>query len=296
MTESELDPFRRLKVHTSSSRRRAPYKPLLLLLALGRLARGEQQIVFDEAEEEFKGLARAYGVFGDRPKLEYPFQRLEGDGEIWSVHHPNPASLMDRSGQFRPGELRRQHVSAGFSPRLLQQFHAQPTLIVEVASLLLARNFPESLHDEIRNRTGVNLSVNGSPARTRNRDPGFASAVFDAWFATCAVCGLDLRLSGDSVGLEAAHIRWHAFGGPDELDNGLALCALHHRLFDRGAFTIDLMGRFRVSPRLQGHSARGFVLNLDGKSLPAPRSTSHCPRHEHLKWHHEQVFQGVLIA
>ena len=37
------------------------------------------------------------------------------------------------------------------------------------------------------------------------------------------------------VGLEAAHIRWHQFSGPDINENGLALCSIHHRLFERGA-------------------------------------------------------------
>ncbi|QHY96599.1 hypothetical protein SSPS47_15940 [Streptomyces sp. S4.7] len=28
-------------------------------------------------------------------------------------------------------------------------------------------------------------------------------------------------------------MRWWAFDGPDEIDNGLCLCALHHKLFDQ---------------------------------------------------------------
>jgi hypothetical protein len=41
-----------------------------------------------------------------------------------------------------------------------------------------------------------------------------------------------------SVALDAAHIRWHQAGGPDEEANGLALRVLHHKLFDLGAFTV----------------------------------------------------------
>jgi putative restriction endonuclease len=36
------------------------------------------------------------------------------------------------------------------------------------------------------------------------------------------------------VGIEAAHIRWFNFGGPDELTNGLALCFRYHKHLDRG--------------------------------------------------------------
>ena len=54
----------------------------------------------------------------------------------------------------------------------------------------------------------------------------------------CAVCGLDIRLGGLPIAVEAAHIHWLKNAGPWDVRNGLALCVLHHRLFDRGAFTI----------------------------------------------------------
>jgi hypothetical protein len=31
---------------------------------------------------------------------------------------------------------------------------------------------------------------------------------------------------GVGAGIDAAHVRWFTFDGPDELDNGLALCVL----------------------------------------------------------------------
>jgi putative restriction endonuclease len=40
------------------------------------------------------------------------------------------------------------------------------------------------------------------------------------------------------LGLEAAHIKWFQAGGPDIEANGLAMCSLHHKLFDLGVFTI----------------------------------------------------------
>ena len=60
----------------------------------------------------------------------------------------------------------------------------------------------------------------------------------------CAVCGLDVRLGSVSIILEAAHIKWHQAGGPDEESNGLALGVLHHKAFDLGALPSpdDLLG------------------------------------------------------
>ena len=70
-------------------------------------------------------------------------------------------------------------------------------------------------------------------AQRRRRSTTFRVDVLAAYEYRCAVCGYDGRLGTDSVGLDAAHIRWWAFEGPDELDNALCLCVLHHKLFDR---------------------------------------------------------------
>ncbi len=44
-----------------------------------------------------------------------------------------------------------------------------------------------------------------------------------------------------------AHVRWHSQHGPDDLANALALCALHHALFDLGVLGITGDRRIRVS-------------------------------------------------
>jgi len=54
----------------------------------------------------------------------------------------------------------------------------------------------------------------------------------------CCVCAHDLRMGGHAIGLEAAHIKWFQARGPDVVQNGLALCSLHHKIFDLGAFTV----------------------------------------------------------
>jgi putative restriction endonuclease len=58
--------------------------------------------------------------------------------------------------------------------------------------------------------------------------------VLRAYAYQCAVCGFDGGLGRNPVGTEAAHVRWHSQDGPDEVANGLALCALHHVLLDLG--------------------------------------------------------------
>lgn len=66
------------------------------------------------------------------------------------------------------------------------------------------------------------------------RDRKFAGDVMAAYGQECAVCGLGGKI------LDAAHIRAVGLNGPDTVDNGIALCPLHHRLYDRHIIEIDL--------------------------------------------------------
>jgi putative restriction endonuclease len=81
--------------------------------------------------------------------------------------------------------------------------------------------------------------------------------VLEAWDRQCAFCGYDGQITGASVGIEAAHVRWFAFGGPDALDNGLALCALHHKLFDLGALGLSLGLQVMVSAKFSARTPAG---------------------------------------
>ncbi len=61
------------------------------------------------------------------------------------------------------------------------------------------------------------------------RSPRFRQEVLEAYSHRCAMCGIQLDL------IDAAHIVPHAHPeGFDTVNNGLALCALHHRSFDTG--------------------------------------------------------------
>jgi putative restriction endonuclease len=63
--------------------------------------------------------------------------------------------------------------------------------------------------------------------RAYPRDPKFKKAVLDAYEQTCCICDRQLAL------VQAAHIIPHADDdSPNTVNNGLALCIEHHRLYD----------------------------------------------------------------
>src|SRR3546814_4281262 len=69
------------------------------------------------------------------------------------------------------------------------------------------------------------------------RDANFRNHVLDAYENTCAVTGLRIVNGGGKAEAQAAHIWSVAGGGPAIVQNGLALSATAHWLFDRHLIT-----------------------------------------------------------
>ena len=273
---------------------RAPHKPLLLLYALGQLQRtGSSAIRFAEAEAPLENLLREFGPTRLNHRPAYPFVRLQSDG-LWTMQLASPRELT-------ADPTRRQLVDAGAEGRLNADFEAalgsSPRLLASTARLLLDANFPESLHDDICKQAGLDLeALESRPVRRlrRARSPAFREAVLVAYEYRCAICGYDGLLGTDAIGLDAAHVRWWAFEGPDEVSNAVCLCSLHHKLFDRGAMGIGSDFRVLVSMRFIGRSstARAFVLGYAGQQMAAPQSGQPTVELRHIEWHYDQVFRG----
>ena len=176
-----------------------------------------------------------------------------------------------------------------------------PNLAWRIVLSLLESHFPASLHDDILQAAGFNNApfmdddqMVELTIRRRRRDGAFRARVLDAYDARCAVCELSLELQEHTVGLEAAHIHWHAYGGTSEVRNGLALCVLHHKLFDLGSFTVRDDLRVSVSQHLTGKGKEMAIGQYDGERLyvPAGLDSGYHPAPEYLGWHRGQVFKA----
>jgi putative restriction endonuclease len=187
-------------------------------------------------------------------------------------------------------ELLKYEVSGVFIEPIYQERISDKKLLIEITEQILEDNFPESLHDDIIQAVGFDLSQYSLGRRPRN--PKFRERVMRAYEYRCAVCGFDVRLNDSSVGLEAAHIKWHQAGGPDTENNGFALCVLHHKIFDLGGFTINEEMRVLVSQCLYGR--QGFEENFSTfhkQSIICPQDTDYHPKQRYLEWHKREVFK-----
>jgi putative restriction endonuclease len=265
---------------------RAPHKPLLVLYALGRWQQGKTEVTYAEAEPDLTALLREFGPPRKSDHPEQPFWRLQRDG-VWTVTAPADMPLKTGDDIPRVTALRSQDVRAGFSSDVRAALAADPSLVVKIAVQILERHFPESLHQDILNAVGLTLET-----AKKKRDPAFRQRVLKAYEYRCAVCGFNVRLGSVSIALDAAHIRWHQAGGPDIENNGLALCVMHHKTFDLGAFTVA-DGVLLVSDQANG--TIGFqetLLVYHGKPIREAQRPEWQPELEHLSWHGREVFKG----
>jgi putative restriction endonuclease len=254
-------------------------------------SRGEAtNIPFTDVDPILTDLLKEFGPTRQSYHPEYPFWRLRNDG-VWMVHAS--VGLKSRKSNTDPPktELLKNKAAGGFSDDVQAALHADPTLVTDIAIRLLENHFPESLHADILAAVGLTLGSEGK--KQQPRDPLFRKYVLTAYEYRCAVCSLDVRLGSVSLALDAAHIRWHQAGGPDVENNGLALCVLHHKLFDLGAFTLDSAGNLLVSEQV--HGTTGFeeaFLRHHGSGVRAPMRTEWWPESIHLAWYGREVFKG----
>jgi putative restriction endonuclease len=295
-----LDRLASLRQHQRGGQR-SPHKPLLVLLALGRLAKsGNSELPWSAAESQLADLIAEFGPpsgTGRAQSAAYPFTRLRAD-HVWVLDHDVQMDLV--------GPLASLDVRGQFEPSMESALREDPALVRAAARELVLSNFPETVAPDVLAAVGLDPEAVLSPASEggddqreavrRRRDPAWRSAVLQAWERQCAFCGYDGQLGSASAGIDAAHVRWFTFDGPDELDNGLALCVLHHKLFDLGVLGIDPALRVLVSGMFTARTPAGrAVYELHGRRL-TPRPGTIVPAAGHISWHSREVFKGTPLA
>lgn len=281
----------RLRVRSQAGKR-APHKPLLILLAMGNLCRGQPRLLpYGNLAARLIDLLARFGpyIYKRSRRPQDPIYRLQFD-DLWELHGHMPPVGEDGAPGHK--QLKRSDVSVGFPEEVHSLLVAHPETLWVGAQYLLDRYFAESLHDDLVSAVGIFRTI--QPVKTRKRNPAFRREVIRAYEHRCAVCGYDIRIDNHLLGLEAAHIQWHAYDGPDEVSNGLALCTLHHKAFDLGGISLLDDLRLVVSDDLHGQNRAFDLWFLDhrGKPIRSPRHNDQRPDPLFLRWHREQVYQG----
>lgn len=272
--------------------RSAPHKPLLLLWALARVQRGEPRLAsfVRQVEPEVSLLIAHFGGGKWQGRPSVPFWRLRSDG-LWEV--PGSEEFGETSkGDVHVSDLRRADACGGFTPSIQRVLRRDHRLVHEVARRLLDRYFPVTMHGAILSAVGYVSGLPSSAVPFRQ----FENAVLDAYDRRCAICDFSLDLAGVPLGLGAAHIKWRVAGGPDQVQNGLALCGIHQATWERGAISLTATGsagfRILVSSALGAGEPDLDLVRLPARSLRPPADLTLTPSEQYTEWHRQHVFRG----
>jgi putative restriction endonuclease len=128
--------------------------------------------------------------------------------------------------------------------------------------------------------SGVDSTLRRQYAQTvvnrRLHQPMFRRRVINAYRKRCALCQLRVE-----VLLEAAHIKEDADGGEPVVPNGIAMCSIHHRAFDRLVLGVRpdyvIQVRGDVLELVDGPTLQYALQGMHGQSLSTPRAESARP-------------------
>lgn len=143
----------------------APHKPLLVLLALGRLQKnGSSELPWSEASEELADLITRFtppASTSPTQRAAYPFTRLRADG-IWFLDRD---VAMDSVGDLNAGP-----VTGRLEPSMEAALGEDPALAREVARRLATENFSKKDAHAVLRAVGLNADavLGTKPKRPRS--------------------------------------------------------------------------------------------------------------------------------
>lgn len=126
---------------------KAPHKPLLILLALGKLLQGQTEIAYEEIREEMIELLIEYGHSNGRVRPDHPFVRLKNDG-IWKL------SENIKNDKYSEQLLLLNNVKGQFTQDVLELLRHNNRLIHSIIEQVLSEHFESEDQQRLREKIG----------------------------------------------------------------------------------------------------------------------------------------------
>src|SRR5207247_1102326 len=112
-------------------------------------------------------------------------------------------------------------------------------------------------------------------------------AVLHVYEGRCALTGMRLVNGGGRLETEAAHIMSVGDGGPDAINNGIALSGTVHWMFDRGLIGLTDEGDILLSSKINDREGVEKMIHPDRRAR-WPSASSHRPHPRYLARHRER--------
>lgn len=184
----------------------------------------------------------------------------------WDIRQHQGTTSSSPSMQISEGALRQAFLT-GFAP--YRNKNGETAIALRPDFMATYIEFLESLHDSgtVPKESAILMRISDDPAKVSDaeiegdiattrryavistkkaiRALDFARRVLTAYDHKCAMCGVQLRLVDGAHILPVAHK-----DSTDQTSNGVALCALHHRAYDRGLVGFDSLYKIHVNEKM----------------------------------------------
>ncbi|HAD33603.1 MAG TPA: hypothetical protein DCF44_03770 [Chitinophagaceae bacterium] len=242
--------------------------------------------MYDDLEPALTSLLSKYGLKNTKTvNPQYPFIYLAGNPAIWhctvekgTLKHPDAASRKDVLGAF-----------GSFSAEFYQ-FISSKTNAINCIQYLLDSYWPEAYHADILNELGVFELGSTQRSAKKDRSRKFVDQVLDAYERKCAICNQSIRLGDTLVGIDACHLKPIQHFGDDNINNGIALCKIHHWAIDRGAISISNEMGLMVSKKLNGNKLFEYFTSYENQSVFIPRDKVLALNEQNIVYHNKYIF------
>jgi predicted restriction endonuclease len=260
---------------------------------------------------KIKVINSKYGTSWSRNELilalylycKVPFARTKANNpeviRLATLLGRTPSSVARKLGNFgafdpllaKEGISGLTHVSR-MDREIWNEFYGRWDTLVEESQRLL-RTLPAEMFSLELEEMPIISRPDGPTERpatvlTRLCQSFFRKAILSSYESTCCICGIDLPPL-----LVASHIvPWSAnTESRSDPENGLCLCALHDRAFDRGLISLKASLEIIVSSSVKSSKskfAKYTLQNFQDKRIILPRRFH--PKPEYLQWHLENRF------
>ena len=274
----------------------APHKPLLLLVFLELVEKGDfvSGSLFLTAD-----LAYRFDTFfqvvthrrNARPDVRMPFHHLKTQG-FWTAH-------------MASGDLSKHRATTDYvvpDPEFVQACH-DPEFRREARHILIATYFEPAERNALYHLVGSEIPTADEATRdaffkvSHDAEETDGSARFrldivSAYNYTCSLTGYRVTKIASGAIVDAAHIRQFSNSRNNDPTNGIALCKNAHWLFDVGLWTIDDDYSVIVATGAFSESSPNQVslAEMHGRKLLLPNDPGIWPSKNHLAWHRAHKF------
>jgi putative restriction endonuclease len=267
-------------------------KPLLLLLLISRMEKNSlnyNKVRFVDIEKELGELIINFGGRPTKsgPKANQPFQYMSSSN-FWSLSLPVGVE-MTHSTDLPLKALRDEHTYANLDEGVFRLLKHSREARALVSDFILTKWWPKTIQEEII--SALALPAISRPAEQQLYGSTFAMHVLANYRNRCAICGFDASFNNSTFGLDATSIKWFSQGGPYSMENGLALCKLHHWAFDKGVIGLNPEKlTINISPLFVGkdHLSINMIESFEGREILPFKDIA--PSEKYLLWHSDYIF------